>query len=94
MGIKDLQSYIEKDGSLNKVGITSLDLVKTAWKLNKSTHGQVGWIFCSLVGTQKIFTFCIGNFKLHKNNLSRGISIIVVYTSYIPMNVSDMYAHP
>lgn len=41
MGIKDLQSFIEKDASLDKVGITSLDLVKTAWQLNKSSQGQI-----------------------------------------------------
>ena len=42
MGIKDFQSYIEQDPELSKVGVTSLDLVKTAWKLNKP-HGQVAF---------------------------------------------------
>ena len=41
MGIKELHSFIEKDSTLSKVGISSLDLVKTAWKLNKASQGQV-----------------------------------------------------
>ena len=52
MGIRDFQSFIEKDAELSKVGLNSLDLVKTAWKLTK-TQGQVQegiadvmWSFC------------------------------------------------
>jgi len=35
MGIRDFQSFIERDSELCKVGLSSLDLVKTAWKLTK-----------------------------------------------------------
>jgi len=40
MGIRDFQSFIERDSELCKVGLSSLDLVKTAWKLTKS-QGQI-----------------------------------------------------
>lgn len=41
MGIQEFQNFIEGDTELNKNGVKSVDLVKTAWKLNKS-QGQVG----------------------------------------------------
>jgi hypothetical protein len=40
MGIKDFQNFIEKDPTLSKVGVNGIDLVKTAWKMNKG-KGQV-----------------------------------------------------
>ena len=40
MVIKDLQNFIEKDPVLSKVGVNGIDLVKTAWKMNKG-KGQV-----------------------------------------------------
>jgi hypothetical protein len=40
MGIKDFQNFIEKDPVLSKVGVNGIDLVKTAWKMNKG-KGQV-----------------------------------------------------
>jgi len=41
MGIQEFQYFIENDTELNRNGIKGVDLVKTAWKLNKS-QGQVG----------------------------------------------------
>ena len=40
MGIQEFQYFIENDTELNRNGIKGVDLVKTAWKLNKS-QGQV-----------------------------------------------------
>ena len=40
MGIKEFGDFIESDPDLSKVGLAGIDLVKTAWKLNKS-QGQV-----------------------------------------------------
>lgn len=40
MGIKDFQNFIEKDPVLSKVGVNGIDLVKTAWKMNKG-KGQI-----------------------------------------------------
>jgi hypothetical protein len=41
MGILEFQHFIESDPELSKNGVKGVDLVKTAWKLNKS-QGQVG----------------------------------------------------
>ena len=40
MGIQEFQNFIETDAELSKNGVKGVDLVKTAWKLNKS-QGQV-----------------------------------------------------
>ena len=40
MGIQEFQNFIETDPELSKNGVKGVDLVKTAWKLNKS-QGQV-----------------------------------------------------
>jgi len=40
MGIKEFGDFIESDPDLSKVGLAGIDLVKTAWKLNKS-QGQI-----------------------------------------------------
>ena len=68
MGIQEFQNFIETDAELSKNGVKGVDLVKTAWKLNKS-QGQVQSYFlhvnerhaCNLCSDMEISTL-LNNF--------------------------------